>query len=300
MLKIAHSEIYKYRLPEGHRFPMVKYELIPEQLLYEGTVTDDNFFQPGKLTSEQLLTTHTAEYLDKLESLSLSRKEVRNVGFPVRKDLVDRGKYISHGTYECAVWAMEHGISMNIAGGTHHAFADKGEGFCLFNDMAISSKLLLQENRVSQILFVDLDVHQGNGNAAIFQEEPRVFTFSMHGEKNYPLRKEISNLDIGLPDKIEDQAYLKILTENLDKVITEVKPDFIFYQAGVDVLATDKLGRLGLSRAGCKQRDRIVMEMAKLNDIPVAVVMGGGYSEKISDIIEAHSNTFRLAQEIYF
>lgn len=300
MLKIAFSDIYKYKLPEGHRFPMIKYELLPEQLLYEGTIEEENFFHPKQLTRDQILQTHTVEYLDKLESLSLSKKEERNIGFPVRKDLIERGKYISHGTYECALFAMEHGISMNIAGGTHHAFADHGEGFCVFNDMAISSKLLLADKLVKKILFVDLDVHQGNGNAHIFRNDDRVFTFSMHGAKNYPVRKEISDLDIGVPDKIEDSEYLKILKNTLPQLIQEQEPDIIFYQSGVDILETDKLGRLSVSLAGCKERDRFVFEECKNNNVPVVVSMGGGYSEKISDIIDAHANTYRQAQFIFF
>jgi acetoin utilization deacetylase AcuC-like enzyme len=300
MLKIAFSEVYKYQLPEGHRFPMMKYELLPEQLLYEGTVSDDNFFHPQKLSSEQILLTHTPDYLDKLNKLTLTRKEERNIGFPVRKDLIERGKIISHGTYECAYHAMQYGVSMNIAGGTHHAYADRGEGFCVFNDMAIASHLLLSKAIVKKILFVDLDVHQGNGNAHIFRDDDRVFTFSMHGAKNYPVRKEISNLDIGVPDKIEDKAYLKLLYETLPSLIQKTEPDIIFYQSGVDILSTDKLGRLSVSIEGCKLRDRFVLEQAKTNAIPIVISMGGGYSEKISDIIDAHANTYREAQSIFF
>ncbi len=300
MLKIAYSPIYKYTLPEGHRFPMIKYELLPEQLLYEGTITNENFFTPKQLTRQQILLTHTEEYLGKLEALTLSRKEERNIGFPVRKDLIERGKYISHGTYECALYAMQHGVSMNIAGGTHHAYADHGEGFCVFNDMAIASNLLLQNNLVDKILFVDLDVHQGNGNANIFKDDDRVFTFSMHGAKNYPVRKESSDMDIGVPDKIEDQAYLGLLYEHLPKIIDKTEPDIIFYQSGVDILATDKLGRLSISKEGCKRRDHFVLSQCHQNNIPVVVVMGGGYSEKISDIIDAHANTYREAQSIFF
>ncbi len=300
MLYIAYSEIYKYALPEGHRFPMEKYELLPEQLIYEGTVTEKNFFQPGSLVNDQILLTHTQEYLSKLDSLTLSRKEERNIGFPVREDLIIRGKSISHGTYECALYALKHGVAMNIAGGTHHAFADKGEGFCIFNDMSISSNLLLQAGLVNQILFLDLDVHQGNGNANIFRDDSRVFTFSMHGAKNYPFRKEESDLDIGVPDKIEDEAYLKLLKETLPPLIQRVEPELIFYQSGVDILSTDKLGRLSISRDGCKRRDEFVFQQAKLNSIPIVAVMGGGYSDKITDIIEAHANTFRSAQYLYF
>ncbi|NNE14399.1 MAG: histone deacetylase [Saprospiraceae bacterium] len=300
MLKIAFSDIYKYQLPEGHRFPMDKYELLPEQLLYEGTVTQDNFFKPKKLSDEQILLTHTPLYLDKLNNLSLSKKEARNIGFPIRKDLIERGKYISHATYECALHALTYGISMNIAGGTHHAYADRGEGFCVLNDMAIASNLLLKNNLVSKILFVDLDVHQGNGNAHIFANNDQVFTFSMHGEKNYPVRKETSNMDIGVPDKIEDGPYLKLLKNALPRLIEQQEPDIIFYQSGVDVLSTDKLGRLSLSINGCAERDKFVFEQCQKNKIPVVVSMGGGYSEKLTDIIEAHANTYRHAQYIYF
>jgi acetoin utilization deacetylase AcuC-like enzyme len=195
---------------------------------------------------------------------------------------------------------MKHGISMNIAGGTHHAFQNRGEGFCVFNDMAIASNLLLNESVVDKILFVDLDVHQGNGNAKIFENDPRVFTFSMHGAKNYPVRKEISDLDIAVPDKIDDKTYLTILKETLPQLIQTHEPDLIFYQAGVDILESDKLGRLSVSIKGCRERDRFVLSQCKINEVPVVVSMGGGYSEKLSDIIEAHANTYREAQSIFF
>ena len=300
MLKIAFSDIYKYCLPSGHRFPMEKYELLPEQLIYEGTIDSENFFTPGSLSDEQILLTHTGDYLHKLKTLSLSKKEERNIGFPVREDLIIRGRTISYGTYECALYPLKYGVAMNIAGGTHHAYADRGEGFCIFNDMAISSNLLLKAGTVSQILFVDLDVHQGNGNAFIFSDDPRVFTFSMHGEKNYPYRKESSDLDIGVPDRIEDEPYLKLLMETLPRLIQDVQPEIIFFQSGVDILSTDKLGRLSVSREGCRKRDKFVFNQAKLNNIPIVAVMGGGYSVNIKDIIEAHANTFRSAQYIFF
>lgn len=299
MIKIAYSPIYKYELPEGHRFPMIKYELIPEQLLYEGSVTEDHFFHPDKLKDEQILLTHTSEYIDKLNNLTLDRKEVRNIGFPVAKTLIDRGKYIAHGTLQCARYAIEHGCAMNIAGGTHHSFADRGEGFCIFNDIAISSNILLKEGISKQILVVDLDVHQGNGTAKIFENDDRVFTFSMHGERNYPTRKETSNLDIGLPDKTEDKLFLSQLKDTLPRLIENVKPDMIFYLSGVDIIESDKLGRLSVTKEGCKERDKFVFQTCKSNNIPVAVSMGGGYSPKISDIIDAHANTFRMALDLY-
>lgn len=279
---------------------MIKYELLPEQLLYEGTVTDDHFFHPEQLTREELILTHTKGFLDKLESQALSRKEERNIGFPMTKALVERGKYIAKGTLDCAYFAKEYGVSMNIAGGTHHSFADRGEGFCVFNDIAIASNCLLNRGDSSQIMVIDLDVHQGNGTAKIFEHDDRVFTFSMHGAKNYPLRKETSNLDIGMPDHTDDQSYLSKLKETLPRLIDEVQPDMIFYLSGVDVIQSDRLGRLDLSIAGCKERDRYVLDLCHQNEIPVAISMGGGYSPEIRDIIEAHANTFRVAQDIFF
>lgn len=300
MLKIAYSPIYKYELPPGHRFPMMKYELLPEQLLYEGTVTEANFFHPELLAEETILLTHTPDYWNRLKNLDLSRKEIRAIGFPMSERLVQRGRHISNGTVQCTHYARQYGVAMNVAGGTHHAFSYKGEGFCLLNDIAIAANYLLHEGIVKKILIVDLDVHQGNGTAEIFQHEKRVFTFSMHGEKNYPLRKEVSDLDIGLPDKMEDEAYLAILYETLPRLLDEQQPEFIFYLSGVDVLATDKLGRLSLTLHGCKARDCFVLETCKQRGIPVAVSMGGGYSERISLIVEAHANTFREAQRIFF
>jgi acetoin utilization deacetylase AcuC-like enzyme len=214
--------------------------------------------------------------------------------------LIKRGRHISQGTIDCCHYALKYGVSMNVAGGTHHAFKDRGEGFCLLNDFAIAANYLLKKNIVQQILIVDLDVHQGNGTANIFENESRVFTFSMHGEKNYPTQKEKSDLDIGLPDKCEDELFLSTLKNTLPKLINDVQPDLIMYLSGVDIIASDKLGRLNVSREGCKERDRFVLENCKENDIPVAISMGGGYSPNIIDIIEAHANTFRLAQEIWF
>lgn len=299
MIRIAWSPIYKYELPEGHRFPMLKYELIPEQLLYEGTVTEANFFHPDALPESVAVRTHTKEYWDKLTEVRLSASEIRAIGFPINEKFVERGRHISNGTVQCALFAREHGCALNVAGGTHHAFADRGEGFCCFNDQAVAANFLLDNGLAKKILIVDLDVHQGNGTASIFRDEPRVFTFSMHGERNYPLRKEQSDLDIGLPDGMDDAPYLHILRETLPRLADEVQPDFIFYQAGVDILASDKLGRLHISRAGCRERDHIVLSFCKTNRIPVAVSMGGGYSPRIADIVEAHANTFRVAQELF-
>jgi len=300
MLKIAYRKEYAHPLPENHRFPMEKYELLPEQLLYEGTVTENNFFSPNLLSEEDILAIHKEEYWHKLKNLTLSRKEERRTGFPLSAALVERERIINQGTIDAANFALQYGVSMNIAGGTHHAFTDRGEGFCLLNDIAIAALYLLKNKKAKKILVVDLDVHQGNGTAEIFRHNPDVFTFSMHGKGNYPMQKEKSDLDIELEDKTDDKTYLRVLRENLPRLIDEQQPDFIFFQSGVDVLATDKLGRLGLSIAGCKERDKIVFEHCFKNEIPVVTSMGGGYSEKIAHILEAHANTYRLAQDIYF
>jgi acetoin utilization deacetylase AcuC-like enzyme len=300
MLRIAYADIYKYELPEGHRFPMEKYELLPEQLLYEGTVNHENFFTPDVLSDEIILKTHSVNYLEKLHLQNLSRKEIRNIGFPMTPHLVKRGKYIANGTLQGAIFALQNGIALNIAGGTHHAYADRGEGFCVFNDIAIAASHLLEVGRVNRILIIDLDVHQGNGTAHIFRDENRVFTLSVHGAKNYPLRKEISDLDIGLPDKTGDDHYLKTIKNVIPSVVENFHPDIIFYLSGVDILEFDKLGRLSVTLYGCKERDRFVLDYCYQNKIPVMVSMGGGYAHHIRHIVEAHANTFRLAQEIFF
>ncbi|GAB5523114.1 MAG: histone deacetylase [Roseivirga sp.] len=300
MLKIAWTEIYAHPLPQNHRFPMEKYNLLPEQLIYEGTVAENSFFAPGSLSTDLVLRTHNADYWHKLVHGKLERLEERRTGFPWSKELIEREIIIMQGTLDAAVYALKHGVAMNIAGGTHHAFTDRGEGFCLLNDIAIAANYLLDEGLAKQILVVDLDVHQGNGTAEIFRNEPRVFTFSMHGASNYPMHKEESDLDEGLPDGTDDATYLPLLERHLKFLLDQVQPDFIFFQSGVDVLATDKLGRLGISIDGCKTRDRMVLEQCKINQIPVMASMGGGYSEKIAHIVEAHANTYRLAQEIFF
>ncbi|MBY0434307.1 MAG: histone deacetylase [Cyclobacteriaceae bacterium] len=300
MLKVAWSEQYVLSLPPHHRFPMSKYEVLPQQLLYEGTIKEENIFRPQPLEEKWILATHQQEYWQRLSQLQLTPKEVRRTGFPLSRELVDREVVIANGTLCCAKFALQYGVAMNIAGGTHHAFTDRGEGFCLLNDIAIASNYLLESKLANQILVVDLDVHQGNGTAQIFKQEPRVFTFSMHGANNYPLIKENSDLDIGLADRTDDAFYLKTLDVNLKNLIDQVQPDFIFFQSGVDILDTDKLGRLNVTRQGCKTRDKIVFTAAKQNGIPIVASMGGGYSPDFKDIIEAHANTFRLAQEIFF
>lgn len=298
-LHIAFDPIYAHPLPEGHRFPMLKYELIPEQLLYEGTIHPHNLFAPAPCPDHIVLQTHDAAYLQRLHQQTLSAKEQRHIGFPQSPALTLRELVITQGTIDCCLHALDNGVALNVAGGTHHAFADHGEGFCLLNDFAVAANYLLDQQLAKQILIVDLDVHQGNGTASIFQQEERVFTFSMHGAHNYPFHKEQSDLDIGLKDGTNDALYLEILQTNLHTLLQQVKPDFVFYLSGVDILETDKFGKLKVTMQGCRQRDEIVFNLLKQKAIPCTVAMGGGYSPDVRTIVEAHCNTFRLAKDLY-
>ena len=299
MLKIAYHPIYAHPLPEGHRFPMLKYELIPAQLLHEGTITQANIFAPDALPEKDILATHDRYYWLALKNLTLSYKEQRRIGFPLDAQLVEREIRIAQGTIDCTSYAKEFGVAFNVAGGTHHAGSNWGEGFCMLNDQAIAANYLLNNNLANRVLIIDLDVHQGNGTAEIFQNEPSVFTFSMHGDKNFPFRKEQSDLDIALADETGDDEFLSKLKEALIFTFEKHKPDFIFYLSGVDVLASDKLGKLALSKNACKQRDQMVFEACLKHNVPVQVSMGGGYSEDIKIIVDAHCNTFRVARDLY-
>lgn len=300
MLKIAYHPIFKHPLPDGHRFPMEKYDLLPKQLLHEGTCTKENFFEPELPEISNILTVHSQEYVNNLLSLTIEKRATRKIGFPLSKELIQRELIIADGTMKGCDYALEHGVAMNIAGGTHHAYTKHGEAFCLLNDQAIAARYIQKENGIKKILIVDLDVHQGNGTAEIFQNDASVFTFSMHGKNNYPFRKEISDLDIELADQTGDKEYLKILKQILPELIEKENPEFIFFLSGVDILSTDKLGKLGCSIDACKERDRFVLQTCHDLKIPVQVSMGGGYSPNIKTLLEAHTNTFRLAQKIYF
>ena len=278
---------------------MEKYDLLPKQLMYDGTCIQEDFFVPKPIDLSIIERVHEPEYIKKLRTLTLNKSEARKIGFPLSKELVEREIIIAGGTIQGSMKAFETGVAMNIAGGTHHAFKGHGEAFCLLNDQAIAAQYLLDKKLVDRILIVDLDVHQGNGTAEIFQSNPNVFTFSMHGQKNYPFHKEQSDLDIALEDDCNDTDFLRILKKVLPGLIAKTRPDFIFYLCGVDVLKTDKLGRLGLTVAGCKQRDVFVLELCKKNNIPVQCSMGGGYSKEIKVIVDAHANTFRAAKHIF-
>jgi acetoin utilization deacetylase AcuC-like enzyme len=299
MIAIAYTDKYVLDLPKEHKFPMLKYELIYEQLLYEGVFEPKHFFEPILLDENVLLKTHDVLYWHRLKNLELTPLEFRKIGFPPSEKMVYRCRSSAGATLECAYYALENGASLNIAGGTHHAFKDKGEGFSMLNDIAIAINELRDKKVINTALIVDLDVHQGNGTAKIFEHIPEVFTFSMHGKDNYPLRKEISDLDIPLITGTKDAEYLSILADILPKLIQQHNPDIIFYQAGVDILATDKIGKLAITQEGCKQRDELVFSTAKKYNLPIVAVMGGGYSTHLRDIVNAHVNTFKIAQKYY-
>jgi len=299
VIPVAFDPLYVLPLPENHRFPKEKYDLLPEQLIHEGTWDPDDFFSPKPLSDSIVKTVHQSDYVDRLRDQDLNRSEIRKIGFPISQQLVEREFVIAGGTVEGALKALKNGIAFNIAGGTHHAYPTHGEAFCMLNDQAIAAHYLLDQQLVKKVLIIDLDVHQGNGTAVIFEKENRTFTFSMHGQKNYPFKKEESDWDIPLDDHTNDEVYLNILNETLPKLFNRVDPDFVFYLSGVDVVATDRLGRLAMSVEGCKKRDEMVLEYCYQRSIPVQCSMGGGYSKDIKLIIEAHANTYRVAQRIY-
>ena len=299
MIPIAFDPIYVLPLPENHRFPMEKYDLLPKQLVHEGTCDPKDFFSPLAVDDQIVKVIHQKEYVDRLKHMKLNLSEVRKIGFPISQQLVEREFIIAGGTIEGALKSLESGISFNIAGGTHHAHSSHGEAFCMLNDQAISARYLLDHQHAKKVLIIDLDVHQGNGTAEIFKKEERVFTFSMHGKKNYPFKKENSDWDIALEDDTGDEVYLNLLNDTLPRLFEKADPDFVFYLSGVDVVDTDRLGRLGLSIEGCKKRDEQVLKFCHKRSLPAQCSMGGGYSKDIKLIIEAHANTFRLAQQIY-
>ncbi|WKN32506.1 histone deacetylase [Porifericola rhodea] len=298
-IQIFYSEKYHYALPEGHRFPIDKYVLVKEQLLYQGIIQPEQLNDPGLVEDETIYLVHTQEYWQQVKSLNLPPCMVRRIGLPNTDVSVLRARCSVNGTIKAAQAALKNGIGMNLAGGTHHAYPDRGEGFSTLNDIAIASTFLLKEELVKRILIIDLDVHQGNGNAFIFGQNPFVFTFSMHGKDNYPIPKENSDLDIALSTGTGDKEYLEILGRTLPDLFIHHCPDIVFYQAGVDVLETDKLGKLSLTKEGCLTRDRIVFQACQKYGVPLATSMGGGYSAKIADIVDAHSNTFKVAHEIF-
>ncbi len=297
-MKVFYADIYVLPLPPGHRFPIQKYRMVREALLSEGVLRSDELIIPQAATSDIIKLAHTAEYVDAIYDGTVDRLIMRRIGFPWSSELVIRAFTIVGGALASAQEALRAGIAGNLAGGTHHALPNAGEGFCVFNDLAVVALYLLKQGLVRRVAIVDLDVHQGNGNAAILGGRDDVYILSMHGAKNYPFRKVPSTEDIDLPDNTEDEEYLRLLKPALERVVAW-KPDIVLYQAGVDPLKEDTLGRLSLSMNGLARRDQLVFEACQTHGIPLSLAMGGGYAQPIDQTVQAHVQTYRLLKHVY-
>ena len=297
--RIFYSPYYYADIGDGHVFPIRKFELVRNILLKEGTLRESEIVEPEPARVEDLHLVHTEDYITRLVSGELTAKEVRKLGLPWSRSLVRRSLHAISGTINAARHSLESGIASNLAGGTHHAYPDRGEGFCVLNDVAVAIRVLQREKLAERFLIVDCDVHQGNGTAFIFKDSPEVFTFSMHGAKNYPLFKETSSLDIELADGTGDREFLETLMEALPRIFLH-NADVIFYLGGADPFEKDKLGRLNLSIEGLKKRDEIVLSFAKEHQIPIVTTMSGGYAVDINDTVEIHANTIRTVKKVFF
>jgi acetoin utilization deacetylase AcuC-like enzyme len=298
-MRVCYTPDYYVPMPEGHPFPMGKYPALYEILVREQLIRPEDVIEPHEADWSDVMLVHTPEYLGALASGSLDRASVRRLGFPWTSALLRRSRLAVQGTIDAAMLALDYGIAANLAGGTHHAFADHGEGYCVLNDVGIAIRLLQRSHRVRRALIIDLDVHQGNGTAAVFAEDPSVYTFSIHGQNNYPLRKERSSRDVGVPDGMGDGAYLDTLAEHLPAVWGEARPDIVFYLAGVDPAAGDRYGRLSLTPDGIRLRDRFVLEEAHRHGISAVLVLAGGYARTVSETAELHAMVHREASRIF-
>ncbi len=294
-LHVWSSAHYVIPLPDGHRFPIAKYALLRDALLAQGIVAPQHVHDPARADETQLTRVHTTEYVRGLFEGSLDAAAIRRIGFPWSPQLVERSRRAVGGTIACAQHALVAGVAMNLAGGTHHAFADRGEGFCVFNDVAVAIAQLRADKLVRRVAIVDLDVHQGNGTHAIFAGDADTYTFSMHGKRNYPFTKVAGSLDIELDDGTSDTMYLQLLADVLPQVLRDARADMVFYLAGADPHEGDRLGRLGLTHEGLQRRDAMVLEMCRDVGLPVAITIAGGYGRTISDTVDAHASTARIA-----
>jgi len=294
-LHVWSSAHYVIPLPDGHRFPIAKYALLRETLLRQGIVSPSHVHDPARAQPEQLARVHTADYVRGLSEGTLDAATVRRLGFPWSPELVERSLRAVGGTIAAAQHALTAGVAMNLAGGTHHAFADRGEGFCVFNDVAVAIAQLRAERLVRRVAIIDLDVHQGNGTHAIFADDADTYTFSMHGRRNYPFIKVAGSLDVELDDGTDDITYLTLLADALPCVLRDARADMVFYLAGADPHEGDTLGRLRLTHAGLERRDAMVLEMCREVGLPVAITIAGGYGRQINDTVNAHAATARIA-----
>jgi len=296
-MKAFYSDNLLVPLPDGHRFPMPKYALLHDRLR-KANILGLELCASSPSDEAHILTVHSIDYYQKVVQGRLTEKEMRRIGFPWSPDLVIRSLHSVGGTIDACRAAVQEGISVNLAGGTHHAYPDHGEGYCVFNDVAIASLTMLNESLVGKVLILDCDVHQGNGTAVIFSNDPRVFTFSVHGQKNFPFHKEISDLDIALPDGSGDEAFLEAIRIGIPESVKLAQADLVIYIAGADPFVEDRLGRLSMTKAGLAERDMWVLEFCREHDLPVAIVMGGGYACRIEDVVDIHMQTIRIAAEL--
>jgi len=294
-VKAFYSDHFVLPLPEGHKFPMAKYSRLRERILAEGIVAPEDLHEAPLASLEDLRLVHDPGYVDAVANGTVRPEIQRRIGFPWSPQMVERSRRSVGATIAAARAALDDGMAANLAGGTHHAFADRGEGFCVFNDVAVGVRVLQRNGHANRIAIVDLDVHQGNGTAAIFSGDPSVFTFSMHGDKNYPFKKEVSDLDVPLADGTGDDEYLSLLRAHLPDVLNRHQPDFVFYLAGADPFEGDRLGRLKMTIEGLRRRDEIVMEACTKARLPVAISMSGGYANDVDEIVTIHANTIRTA-----
>ena len=294
-MQIFYTDTFVLPLPEGHKFPMTKYERVRESLLSQNIVAPEHLQIPRAATSQELLDAHCPEYVHRVLEGKLTDKETRRIGFPWSKAMVERSLRSVGATLEATEAALKYGLGINLAGGTHHGFTDRGEGFCVFNDVVVASRQIQKQHQNSKILIIDCDVHQGNGTAAMTEEADSIFTFSIHGAKNYPYHKYPSDLDIALPDGTGDEEYLQELEQALQNITARFEPDLVFYLAGADPYMHDRFGRLGLTKQGLQERDHCVFSWCEGHQIPLVITMAGGYAEEISDIVEIHVSTVRSA-----
>ena len=297
-MKVFYSDHFVLPLPEGHRFPMKKYSMLRERVERNGICGPGELRIPHAVTDEEIFRAHDPDYLERVVAGTLTAKEVRRIGFPWSQRMVERSRQASGATLDAARVALSEGIAANLAGGTHHAFAGRGEGFCVLNDSAIAARVLLAEGLVEKVVVLDTDVHQGNGTAAILCEDPRVFTLSIHGEKNYPFHKEESDLDMPLPDGAGDGVFLAALVEALERVLDLEEWDLALFLAGADPFEGDKLGRLSVTKSGLAERDRVVLEGCRERGLPVAVTMAGGYARQVEDTVDIHFQTIKRASNV--
>jgi acetoin utilization deacetylase AcuC-like enzyme len=294
-MKVFYSDHFVLPLPEGHRFPMVKYAKLRERVARDGICGPKELLTPRAVTDEEILRAHTPDYLERVISGALTDKEVRRIGFPWSEKMVERSRRASGGTLGACLAALDEGFAANLAGGTHHAFADRGEGYCVFNDSAIAARAVQAAGLVERVLIIDTDVHQGNGTAGILHRDPTVFTFSIHGAKNFPFHKEKSDLDAPLPDGAGDTEFLAALVRGLEAALEAADADLAIYLAGADPFEGDRLGRLSVTKSGLAERDRIVLETCREHDTPVATTMAGGYASEVEDTVDVHFQSVRRA-----